>query len=379
MKNKLGLITYHAAYNFGSVLQSYATQVTLERLGYPNEIIDYRTKSQTFWYHTDFTFKFGLLGPLKMLGFNFIRKKRCERIAKFNDFINNYLKLSACSYTNYAQFRDAETDYDILVSGSDQIWNIDCGEFAFELQESILPYFLAFSSARKRVAYASSIGHKHLNYVKKFQPHLSKFDALSTREPGGARILRKALGREVEVVADPTWLLDKAAWQIKGTYKPDVPKKYILWYTLNTGPRAAKSWANSIRLLASRFDFDVYWMSPFTYVELAGINRLDNAGPLDFLSYMSNASLVITDTFHGTIFPANFGVPFYSCKVFEGSRQSQILSLCDLEERIVQSPGELVDVKDYSCDFSQSARIITSLRESSIAYLKKSLDETDCK
>ena len=40
--NKVGIITYHSAYNYGSVLQAYATQVAVKKLGFDAEIINYR-------------------------------------------------------------------------------------------------------------------------------------------------------------------------------------------------------------------------------------------------------------------------------------------------------------------------------------------------
>ena len=82
---------------------------------------------------------------------------------------------------------------------------------------------------------------------------------------------------------------------------------------------------------------------------------------------------MITDTFHGTIFPINFEIPFYSYKVSEGSRQGQILSLCDLEDRIIQSPAELTQISNFACDFTDSTQFIKTLREKSIEYLKQSL------
>jgi len=373
-KPKVGLITYHAAYNFGSVLQAYATQKTLEKLGYPNEIVDYRTKSQTDWYHKDFSLKAGPWNWITTFGFNFIRKARRKRREKFESFITHYLHLSPRQYTDYSQIRAEKFDYDILVSGSDQVWNIGCGEFRNEPNESILPYFLDFANPKKKIAYASSIGGQTLHFVKKYVPYLQQFDTLSTREPSGARIIGKATGRLVETVVDPTWLFTGQEWQIEGTYKPDTSRRYILWYTLYMTPRGMKRWLDVIKEFARRYDFDIYCLSPLSYYYDKEVIWLNEAGPLDFLSYMKHASLVITHTFHGTIFAMNFNVPFYSCNAVEGSRQGQILTLCDLEDRILSNPSDLREITDYSCDFTGSNAMLERMRRNSLDYLKSALE-----
>ena len=371
---KTGLITYHAAYNFGSVLQAYATQKTLEKLGCPNEIVDYRTQSQTDWYHKDFSWKAGPLNWITTFGFNFMRKARRIRREKFERFITNYLTLSPRRYTTYEELRKEPFEYDILISGSDQIWNIGCGEFRNEPKESILPYFLDFANPKKKIAYASSIGGQPLNNIKKYAPYLLQFDALSTREPSGARIIGKAANRDIEVVVDPTWLLTRKDWQIEGVYTPKTKRGYILWYTLYMFPWKMKKWLKVIKAFAARHNLDVYCISPLVYCRDKEVHWIDDAGPIDFLSYMMNASCVITNTFHGTIFPMNFNVPFFSCNAAVGSRQGQMLALCNLEGRVINSPMELCEITDYSCDFTEANITIEKMRRESVGYLKNALE-----
>ena len=372
-RHKTGLITYHAAYNFGSVLQAYATQKTLEKMGYPNEIVDYRTQSQTDWYHKDFSWKAGPRNWINTFGFNFIRKARRIRREKFERFITDYLTLSPRRYTTYEELRKEPFEYDILISGSDQVWNIGCGEFCNEPKESILPYFLDFANPKKKIAYASSIGGQTLHNIKKYAPYLSRFDALSTREPSGARIIGKAANRDIEVVVDPTWLLTRQEWQIEGVYTPKAKRGYVLWYTLYMFPWQMKKWLKAIKEFAARNNLDVYCISPLVYCRDKEVHWIDDAGPIDFLSYMMNASCVITTTFHGTIFPINFNVPFFSCNAAVGSRQGQMLALCNLEDRILGSPQELGEITDYTCDFTEASDRIEQMRSRSLDWLKSAL------
>lgn len=376
VNNKIGLITYHAAYNFGSVLQAYGTILTIEKFGFQVETIDYRTPSQTFWYQTDFSHKKGIRSMIDNWGFQFIKSARKERARKFEEFIAKFLNPTSQKYTCYDQIRDAKFPYDILVSGSDQVWNIGCGEFKYEPQEAILPYFLDFGNPQKRVAYASSFGNQTLRNIRKYKNRLCSYDSLSTREPIIRDYMETVTERDVELVCDPTWLLDKDEWlSLPGIYRPEVERPYIFVYALYWNFRSLNRWLPAIKQLAKKLEMDVFCISPLNYCNDKEINMLQDAGPLDFLSYIGNASLVITNTFHGTIFSMNFERPFFSCCVQPGSRQGQMLALCGLEDRIINSPSELLEDDDYELDFKNSSNEIRDLRAKSINYLNKALND----
>lgn len=373
-KPKIGLITYHAAYNFGSVLQTYGTIKTINDLGYDVETIDYRTPSQTFWYQIDFSRKKGLRSMIDNFGFQFIKAARRKRARKYEDFITRFLKPTAKQYTGYKQLYDANLDYDVLVSGSDQVWNIGCGEFQYEPHDAILPYFLQFGNPKRRVAYASSFGGQTLRNVRKYKDLLCQYDALSTREPIIRDYIEKATGRDVELVCDPTWLLDRDEWlSLQGTYRPATKRPYIFVYALYWSFRALNRWLPKVKELAQRHGMDIYCVSPLNYHSDKEITMIQDAGPLDILSYLANAALVITNTFHGTIFSMNFEVPFYSCCVQSGSRQGQMLAMCGLEDRIINTPSELLEDNGFGCDFTESTNAIQKLRIGSINYLRTNL------
>lgn len=372
---KVGLITYHSAYNFGSALQTYATVKSLENLGYEVETIDYRTPSQTEWYNVDFSPKKGLRHIKNNYKYLFIKKERATRRAKYEEFIAKFLRPSAERFISYDEIKSAEFDYDYLISGSDQIWNFKCGEFRHESHDAILPYFLQFGQPKKRIAFSSSFGNQSLRQIRKYKELLMNYDALSTREPIGKRWICRAIDKDdVKLVCDPTWLLDKKQWMsIEGVYKPSIKKNYILVYLLEWHPSTIDHWMAFIKKLAARNDMDVVVITPLNYYENKNVMVLQDAGPLDFLSYMGNASLVITSTFHGTMFPVNFEIPFYCCKAQPASRQGQILELCGLEDRIIHTPDELLEDEDFCCDFSKSSIFVSELRSESLLFLKEAL------
>ena len=366
-KERVGLITYHAAYNFGSVLQAYATQKTIEDMGYEVEVIDYRTNSQVLWYTQDVSIKKGWRNLLHAPEFWAIKKHRVTRIAKFEKFINGKMNLTSKRFTRFEDFKGVE--YDILVSGSDQVWNIGCGEFRYEPFDAIRPYFLDFGNPRKRIAYASSFGPASVLVVKPFVQYLKQYDAISTREPIVKRYLCQYCNTEAELVCDPTWLLDKSDWCKLIPSDIEIPSEpYLLIYNLPWRRRTSKHWLSAIKNYADKRGLKTYCISPLNPLKYDGITMIDDAGPIDFIALVKNASFVVTNTFHGTIFSMNFEIPFASCQANPGSRQAQMLELCGIEDRIVNSPSEFSLLQD-SVNFDHSTKQILQLRKASREYL----------
>lgn len=370
--DKVGLITYHSAYNFGSALQAYGTVKTISELGYDVDTIDYRTHSQEYRYKKDLSLKRGLKGFLCNLGFNFIKKQRKIRAEKFENFMQDFLHLTPRKYSSYKEFTGDELNYPILISGSDQIWNPGCDEFQFEPEDAMMPYFLQFGKDPKRISYASSPGDLSLRQMRAYRDYLRNYDILSMREPGALEYAEKVSDREIELVCDPTWLLDKDEWlSLEGI--PEAPSKpYIFVYILYWSYPTIKMWMQNIKKLAKQKGLDIYCISPVSYYSDKEINMVQDAGPLDFLSLIAHADLVITSTFHGTIFSMNFEVPFFSC--YAQSRQMQMLHKCDLEDRMINSPGQIFDDDAFDMDFTHSREIIREFRETSKNFLKNALN-----
>lgn len=375
----VGLITYHAAYNFGSALQAYATVRTIEDLGFRVETIDYRTPSQTFWYQTDFSRRKGWRSLIDNFGFKYkVAEDRKIRSQKFETFITDFLHPTETKLTCSGDFKNFGSKYKYLVSGSDQIWNRNCVEFHTEGREAMDPYFLKFGKPIRRIAFASSFSIQPLRTVAKYRDELMAYDSLSTREPIMRIYMEKVTGRKVELVCDPTWLLDREKWlSLPGVHKPLIARPYLLVYALYWDFRALKRWLPAVQALADRHGWDVICISPMNYHSDSRIRMIQDAGPLDFLSLLANAAMVVTNTFHGTIFSMNFEIPFFSCEVTPGSRQGQMLEMCGLEDRIINSESDLAEATDITVDFSSSTGQIRALREKSIDYLRCALDYQD--
>ena len=169
MKKKVGIITFHASYNHGSVFQAQATQQAIQNLGYDAEIIDYRPKT-----YDDYDRLYcrrghsGIKGRLYYALLRIHRTQRLERIQKFQQYQHENLCLSQKRYLTYDSLSEIANAYDMFVSGSDQIWSKNVPEIAIDSERAVLAYYLGFTQ-RKKIAYASSVASMKEKDLKEFQ------------------------------------------------------------------------------------------------------------------------------------------------------------------------------------------------------------------
>jgi hypothetical protein len=212
---KIATITFHWATNYGAVLQSYALQKAIDRLGYENEIIDYVPA------RTDMLQK---ISKVIKRDVEFFKKER--RIKKFR---KNELAVSKKRYkTNKSLFACAD-EYSAIVAGSDQIWN---PSFTMTAEgRPTLSYYLNFAGSAKRVSYAASFGVTALceDMQKVILPELEKFSSISVREQTGKNMLA-SMGISSTVVLDPTLLLKKKDYELLCDKAKRVDKNRLAWY-----------------------------------------------------------------------------------------------------------------------------------------------------
>ena len=370
----IGLMTFHAAHNYGSVLQAYATQKTLDRLGLANEIIHYRLSNQLKYYNTFFTPAFGMktfLQRLPCLAECPIRKVRAE---KFERFIRENLRTTEEAYHTLDALRKARLDYSVLLVGSDQVWNRHCvAEFATEPTESILAYLLDFGSPEaRRIAFSSSVGSMTQEELREFIPQFSRFSSISMRESSAAAMIADLIGREVETTLDPTLMLSAEEWKSLAEPTPLADGDYLLLYSLKK-PRAFRSLLRAVQLFVANRGWRVVALAPFAPVAGSGVVNGNATGPREFLSLVSRARLVITDSFHGTAFSVNFRVPFFVLGNGKDQRKHLLLRQLGLEKRILGNIGELALHADDACTFEATGPALEVAREKSWNYLLRAM------
>ena len=350
---KVGIVTLFDCDNYGNRLQCYALQQVLSSLEgvLALQIPNYSFLNENKHYYLR------LLKHLTNLK-SFSKNKR--RKENFKIFERNI---------NYSRFiytaKTKKIDMDYVIVGSDQVWNPNFGR----LRQVDL---LSIIDPSKRISYAASFGVSdiQLNKIRMAVEELQKFKKISVREEDGKRIIERATKRkDIEVLLDPTMLLEKEQW-IKVEKKPKMlkSKKYILNYFLGE--------------LDSNAELQIQKIAHENKCEV--INILDKnspfyeCGPSEFLYLERNAFLICTDSFHSAVFSIIFGKPFV---VFDrkqdgmknmNSRIETLLSKTGLKNK--KYLGD-IQIKDYlECDYSTAYSIIEKEKEKSIRFIKEALD-----
>lgn len=372
---KIAIMTWHTYDNYGSVLQAYATQsVISNNTDFIPELIDYLPKTKK----EKLLKRFKIKNVLFKIFNNSEKVKECmkEHKEKFDDFRRkNFNYSKKCN--NASDLFLLNDEYQKFICGSDQIW----APTVFDEN-----YFLSFvEDNSKKISYAPSIGMssiKNDEIRKNMASLISKFECLSIREEQGKEIIRNICDKEAQVVLDPTLLLSKSEWNKK--FKLDsfnIEKgSYILCYFLGEQSKYYKI-AN---ILAKKYNKKII-LIPGKYKDYTKKKYdVSNPSPEEFLKLIYNAYIVITDSFHGTIFSINFNVPFISLKRFKDNSSSQnsriynILKKMNLENRLYNDNLKYY-LKNIEIDFKESNLILDNQRKNSINYLLESIKKENKK
>lgn len=315
----IGIITFHASHNCGSMLQAFALCNILRNDFHQNaEILDFAYKGSRNVYSLlspKIFYKSGKPNTNVLISniSNLLHYKAVKAVMKdYEDFSARFLKKSSCSYRKTSDLNGIENNYDMLISGGDQVWNICCAD-------ADDAYFLCFARNVKKVAYSPSLGGRNiLQYAKnpdKYRRYLLDYDRLSVREINGQKWLQELTGRNIPIVPDPTLLYSAQEW-CRVLPVPEVPGEYIFNY--------AFSYANDennrlLQYISDKYHLPVYIIDARSFYryrlgERYGFQLYEKSGPLAFLGLMKNARLVLTQSFHGTLFAAKFNRNFWSYK-----------------------------------------------------------------
>lgn len=366
-RKKIGIITFHAADNFGSVLQAYALEQVLKNMGFFPEIIDFILASDMEQYRI-FRTNLYKTRPRALLGDLLYLRKNIKRKGKFKNFREKYCFISPKRF--YAGKDDLEClndEYDKFICGSDQIWNLNCtGGVVPEL-------FLSFvHEEKKKIAYAPSMPSTvNPSYCTQIKNYLERLDAISVREKVTRNYLINEVGikKHVAHVVDPTMLLD-AEYYIKHFNIKKNGDKYIFVYILShsEGKQELIELANKTADLTGL---------KIKYVYMRKISCLKNAeymlgiSPVEFVDMIYNASYVISDSFHASVFSILFHVPFCTFRRKDSeARMQELLEEVKLTNNLY-SPDSMKWMNEKA-DFSTDQYIKERALESQ-DYLKKCL------
>lgn len=365
---KIGKLTLDGYFNYGNLLQNYALQQVL---------LQYADTVDTIW-HSPYNFmpksfwKWGWKEPIKyLINWKQFRSKflsgeygvEMVRQGKLRDWADRYIHFRH----DVSQLKNIAGEYDYFVTGSDQVWNP-----YFNDTNYLKANFLLFAPSEKRISYAASISSPAIpkEEIPIYKEGFEGMHGLSVREKAGADLVKQISGRDAEVHVDPTLLLTTEEWD-KVSRMPSWYHggKYILTYFLGDRPDAA------IQKVAEEAGLPV-------------VNLLDTkvyghyvTGVDEFLWAIKHASLMYTDSFHGTVFSILYRTPFVVCNrlgdaVTEkmGSRIDTLLGLFGLEDRRgTKDNGYSIMRPTDAPDWSNVDVVLEGERERSRAYMNKML------
>lgn len=377
-KVKVGIIThYYKNNNYGGILQSYALCEVLNSMGFEAKQISYSMGDKSIAY-CSFLYKTLRKGyrvvksTLKYLKHIPIESKLLKRKKGLRKF-----RKSIPHTTTTFDLKTIRTcdDFDVYITGSDQVWNPAWFDDAFLLK--FVP------SGKVKISYAASIGKNILTEAEslRFKDALKDFSAISVRENNAVGLLQGLTGKTVELVLDPTLLLSKQEWEQKseGTCPSD---KYIFCYFLGAN--------NKQRELASAFAKKKGYRLVSVPCLNGNYRKVDfntknmnvyDMQPGRFLNLIKNAECVFTDSFHATVFSHIFQRDFFVFVNIGASSEmsDRLYTLTDMfetQDRVCDS-AERFDIQyllslshvDYSKEFNK----YDSLKMKSIGFLKDNI------
>lgn len=342
---KTGIITFHAAINYGSVLQAFALQEYPTARGHDVSVIDFRSKAQRQLYPSAISFssRYNAKRTLSRImrpfsGWKEIRMTATKHSA-FSSFLERYLHQTPEKFFAEEDLRRYDwSSYGMLVSGSDQIWNLS----AIDASPA---YFLDFVSGMKKIAYAPSAGPHPvssgraglgLSQARKF---ISDYSAVSVREKATADFY--SLG-DAPVLPDPTVLHEadfyrSAECPLSGI---SLPERYVLYYAPGRRSKAAEMLADAASagmlgkkaaaVLPQQARIPVLSVGDGASCLYPEFSVPVPCGPDGFLYLVDKASCTVGTSYHLMVFSMLFGKDFWCPDAASDSRKVQLLSAAGL-------------------------------------------------
>lgn len=377
---KVGLCIVYKNYNYGAILQSYATLIELGKFHVDYEIINYSHPRNIKYYSSalisamnSVTIYSKLRAVRKKIGYklnNNYKRVQNARRAKFNEFSANNFKLVSKPIHDYDELRQYADRFTDVMVGSDQMW-LPSG-----LSTNFYNLLFAHDHTNK-ISYASSFGVSKIphNQENKTREYLSRIQHISVREESGARIVKELTGRDAKIILDPTMIITREDWdrEIKDTAVVD--GEYIFCYFLGNNPdqreevvRLSKS--KGIKIVALKH-IDEYIPSDSTFGDIEPLE----VGPEEFVNLIRHATYVCTDSFHASVFSIIYHKKFMAFNRFKEGKNSRNSRLDTLFNNIGMSRRFDGDIKkiDEQVDWESVDRNLEKLREFSSDFLVKAL------
>ena len=369
------------------MLQTVATVLQLEKLGYDYEIIDYSRKLTLDLFFRSFSripeeisirIK-RYVQSRKQKKYPGIEKEIMYRNRIFEEFSNRCFVKKSEKCDTILQLRRISESYSVIMVGSDQLWvprGYSTGFFNLLFVPDYVP----------RITYATRFGVSVIPKSKKkiAKKFLNRIDYIGVRELQAAKMILELTGRKVQTVVDPTLLFSGEEWRkiIPEKWNMELEGvRYIFCYFLGNNPEQRREVEKLSRETGYRIVFlphlDEFVRDDITF----GDKQIFEIGPEGFVNLIRNAECICTDSFHGTVFSILNHKRFITFERYKkedrNSRNSRIDSLLfqtGLEDRRFQ--GEILRQMDRPIDYTEVEKKLLKMREDSLTYLTNALDSS---
>lgn len=316
---KIGILTFHRAYNYGAVLQCYALQEILKNKGHDVYVIDYRQPTieknrKIFDVHY-------FVRNRKHVG-NIVRyllhmPRAIMEHGRINRFVKKYLRLTAS-----CQDDDVPTDFDAYIIGSDQLWNFDhtggmdkvyWGDFEHNKDAKLYTY--AVSTKRSCLELLTDTQLKEV---------IKRFSVVSLREEDIREALSAKVEKALRIDIDPTLLANKNIWDrmVNSAWKN---RRFLAFYQVGRSGEHKRQVLQHAYCLAEIKGLELIDLSDYKY------------SPENFISIIKYAQCVVTTSFHGTAFSLIFQRPLLVYRLNDGNdgRCLNLLSMLGLSHCVL--------------------------------------------
>lgn len=293
-----------------------------------------------------------------------IRKELCRK------FELSIPHSSDIDYTNET-ISNVNSEFDVFITGSDQVWNPNW---------FYSPFYLDFAAKDKtKISYAASMAVNQLSQNEKetIIPLIKELDHISVREKTAKDILQDEINKDISVVVDPVLLLDKNQWS-NVAKSPLKSNKYAYAYLLGekkSNRDISMRISKVLNIPLATVPYVHMWHNG--YDNSFGDIKVNDVGPEEFIGLIRNSEIVITDSFHATVFSIIFEKKFIVVKrssdnekVSMNSRITDLLSELKLNDRIVENQSQIKEeLLNKEIDYAYVHNIIKEKRIKSMEFL----------
>lgn len=369
----IAILTLNLNSNYGGLLQCYALQTVLQRMGHNVEVLSAPRYKWTYSF----------IYPLSCIK-RFFRKiilredvdilHPLHQVINKNiyDFIDQYINITICTRWN----EKLAEKYDVIIVGSDQVWRPD---FTPKIEHFFLDF--AESSFIKRIAYAASFGVDNPHYtetqIKRCSSLLKLFDSVSVRESSGVDICSDYFGVSALLMPDPTFLLEKKDYFNLIT-KDDVLPYHgdLLVYFLDS----TEEKENILKDVEQETGLLSFYINVKAENEDVPVKEKTYSRVTQWLQGFQQAKFVVTDSFHGCVFSLIFNKPFIAIGNIERglTRFTSLLQIFGLSKRLISNFNEYNSRKRFllsDIDYESILSICHAQREKGLLYLEEELSK----